>query len=120
MPNERSRGVTSTPAPTTTTAPAPIRSTDQAEGSAAGAYAAGLRRRRAASWRCPPLECGRRDPLDLDPRPGVRGREAVAAVRAERRAAESWLLAVEHLAELGHDCRFAVPEHLAEHWVAAS
>lgn len=23
-----------------------------------------LRRRRAASWRCPPLSCGRRDPID--------------------------------------------------------
>jgi len=27
-----------------------------------------LRRRRAASWRCPPLGCGRRDPIDQLPR----------------------------------------------------
>lgn len=26
-----------------------------------------LRRRRASSWRCPPLSCGRRDPIDPNP-----------------------------------------------------
>jgi hypothetical protein len=42
-----------------------------------------LRRRRAASWRCPPLSCGHRDPLDHYNVP--LGRSA-ADLRAARRA----------------------------------
>lgn len=111
MPNARSRGATNAPAPNTTTAPAP-EDTDRDEGSAAAAYVAGLRRRRAASWRCPPLDCGRRDPLDLDPRPGIRHRQAVAAERTAQREAASWAAAVAHLGELGHRVEFAVPDYV--------
>ncbi len=56
-------------------------------------FAAGLRRRRAASWRCPPLPCGRRDPFDpLDPPPsgfGLSGIEVAAEVARLRRS--GWL-----------------------------
>lgn len=61
-------------------------------------YVAGLRRRREASWRMPPLACVRRDPLD-PPRP------------LQLSDSASWTAAVEHLAALGHDVRWAVPPH---------
>jgi hypothetical protein len=38
-----------------------------------------LRRRRGASWRLPPLDCGYRDPMHCEP-PGVRGYEDAAAM----------------------------------------
>ncbi len=54
--------------------------------------AAGLHRRRVASWRLPPLACGRRDPLDPAPR-------AEPVTDAELR---SWRLAWAHLAAAGY------------------
>jgi hypothetical protein len=54
--------------------------------------AAALRRRRAASWRLPPLVCGRHDPLDPGPR-------AEPDTDAELR---SWRLAWAHLADAGY------------------
>lgn len=48
-----------------------------------------LRRRRAASYRCPPLADGRRDPLELpdQPPPEVRELDSWAAALAHLRAA---------------------------------
>jgi hypothetical protein len=45
-----------------------------------------LRARRAAAWRCCPLDDGRRDPLDLDP---TRPTAATYALTRAERAAES-------------------------------
>lgn len=74
----------------------------------ATAYVAALRRRRAASWRLPPLADGHRDPWRYrQPAPSP------AALLA-------WAVTIDHFADLGHDVRWAVPvEVLQELAVAA-
>lgn len=79
-------------------------------GSDATAYAAAIRRRRAASWRCPPLDCGRRDPLDPDRRPALARRRAEREQRRAELERESWQAATAHLRAAGYDVA----------WVAAS
>ncbi|MHA6628151.1 hypothetical protein ACU61A_22160 [Pseudonocardia sichuanensis] len=75
----------------------------------ATAHVAGLRRRRAAAWRCPPVG-GRRDPLDLLPAPR----------RLTFAELDAWAAAVDHLAEHGHDVTWCVPDDVAELLAAAS
>lgn len=72
-------------------------------------FVAGLRRRRAASWRCAPLPCGRRDPLDPLP-----------TSSADAHELDSWRAAVHHLASHGHDVRWALPRVVAEDLAGAA
>lgn len=71
----------------------------------ATAYVAGVRRRRSAAWRCRPLQCGRRDPLDPLAGEQTVGRPASPELLNAWRAAAAvggwWALpaeAQEHLA----------------------
>lgn len=75
--------------------------TGQVDGEATG-FVEQLRRRRAASWRLPPLACGRRDPHAYRRRP-LTGREL-----------DAWGATVLHFADLGYDVGFAVPGDVRE------
>ncbi len=86
-------GVTSSEAPTAQTA------SHQAASAVQPTVAHALRRRRAASYRCAPLVCGRRDPLDLFERDGP----STFSLSADELRAEA-----NRLAGLG----WAVPEVL--------
>jgi hypothetical protein len=86
MPYAEGRGATAvdTPADQQTDRRADRQQPIASEGAA---VVAGLRRRRAASWRCVPLPDGGRDPLDPAPsgRPTAREREAWRAAEAHLR-----------------------------------
>ncbi|MGH4021748.1 MAG: hypothetical protein ACRDT0_21445 [Pseudonocardiaceae bacterium] len=70
------------------------------------AVVAGMRRRRAASWRCLPLPDGRRDPLD--PRCATDDRRPTA------RELAAWAAATAHLRALGHEP--IVPDAVGRAW----
>lgn len=67
-----------------------------------------LIRRRRESLRCPPMECGRRDPLDTNPEsflvaPAVMGLEPWELIREGRRLERLGFQAWELAARLGKD-----------------
>lgn len=77
-------------APPTSTRTRPDQSAGRDDRSDSDRHPAALRRRRAASWRLPPLVCGRHDPLDP---------QALGVVSAAEIA--SWRAAWKHLHQVG-------------------